>query len=1528
MMCFRTECEQSDGCRPCCRPCRCCCCCCCRCEKGSCGPNGTCDGSCGCEHGCDGHGNCKPAPGGNDCGPNGTCDGSCGCEHGCDGHGNCKPAPGGDDCGPNGTCDGSCGCEHGCDGHGNCKPAPGGDDCGPNGTCNGSCGCQHGCDGHGNCNEGSDYDYRGNGSCNITLLDGIGNKDNLHGLVATEDGYIACGTISRADGDNGLLIKFDQDLKVQSKTSIGHPGRRTPLMAVTKAKDQGYLAVGCTNTGTATQENYNYFIVALDNDLKVTQQRHAGGSFNNHLYAVHSTPVGFEGSASAVAAGSMQSTSGTSKYTQPFIVTYDKNCNILKQACLTDPVIDGSFQGVVANKDGFVAVGYAVLSDGFDKRHGLIATFDHDLKLRKQTLIGGAELDYLGSIAKTSTGYVAVGYIARADLSDQSIWVVTFDEDLNLIQKQLISGNGNEQCTSVTVAPNGNYVLTGTTTSIGAGGNDNFLIILNKDLNIVRELVFGGEMDESANAVAIGADGSYAVTGTTLSVGISTHDPFIAVFKGELNELTGNMPKYPDLRINAAPRFKKTQDFIFTVNNSALTASLVDFPSANPNYTPNYNPAITVDSKAVDTTPSVPVDGSVAKDGRSDSNLVADNGESKADITLFSGEDNTNTNFTDLIATENGYIACGSINYLAANGGLIGGDSLLVKCDLDLKVLNKTVIIGRADYSDSLQSVTPAKNGGYLAVGKVGSTMAGNRFFIVSLDNDLKIIKHHYAGSGGMNISDYLCAVRATPKGFKGSASAVAVGYTQSHSGRKQTQPFIVTYDKNCNTLRQSCLINNVPAQYINGDFKGVVANKDGFVAVGCASAPSITGLIAVFDDNLNLRKQVFIGRSNSDYLTTIAKTNTGYVTGGYSTSVGGAFSGDIWIMTFDEDLNLVKKTLIEGAKRGQLTSIAVAPNGNYVLTGTTTSTGTGVTNNFLIVLDQNLNILKQLVFGGYTNENANAVVIDADGRYAVAGVSGSAGASRLNALIANFRGDLDELASDMAKYTSLVIDTAPDFKSTQDFSIGVDNSPVLTTELVHFTSTNPNYTPNYNPAITADSKAVPATPSVPGDGSVAKDGRNDSSLVADSGAGKANITLIGSTSSGNHFMDLIATENGYVACGTNGLLAQFDLDVKILNKVSIGNAPDFQSITPAKNGGYLAVGHTRTASGYKSFIVALNNDFIVVQQHHSDNNSSQELLNAVRATPKNFEGAASAVAVGYSIYNASAYQPSIVTYDKDCNILRQSCITSIVSGGQLMGVVANKDGFVAVGHASAIGGAGSYDGLIVSFDEDLNLRKQILIGGTSLDYLTSIVKTSTGYVTCGYSHSLTQGFGKEDIWVIVLDEDLNIVKKALIGGPEPERLRSIAVDSNGNYVLTGLTSSFGSVGLSSFLIILNQDLSIRKQLVFGGTDNDYSEAVVINADGSYVVAGAIGSAGVSARDALIATFKGDLSGLTGKIAKYPSLTINAAPGFKSTQECTFTVNNNPGLTASLISCGNINTHYKPDYNVPLTVDTKAVPGK
>lgn len=124
-------------------------------------------------------------------------------------------------------------------------------------------------------------------------------------------------------------------------------------------------------------------------------------------------------------------------------------------------------------------------------------------------------------------GYVMAGQTNSFGAGGIDVYVVKINAPGNIVWTKTIGGAGVDYVYSMDVTSDGGYILGGTTSSYGAGGEDMYFIKLDAGGNIQWTKVVGGAGADRGQEVVQTNDGGYAMAGQTNSFGSSNDDMYV-----------------------------------------------------------------------------------------------------------------------------------------------------------------------------------------------------------------------------------------------------------------------------------------------------------------------------------------------------------------------------------------------------------------------------------------------------------------------------------------------------------------------------------------------------------------------------------------------------------------------------------------------------------------------------------------------------------------------------------------------------------------------------------------------------------------------------------------------------------------------------------------------------------------------------------------------------------------------------------------------------------------------------------------
>jgi hypothetical protein len=180
-----------------------------------------------------------------------------------------------------------------------------------------------------------------------------------------------------------------------------------------------------------------------------------------------------------------------------------------------------------------------------------------------------------------------------------------------------------------------------------------------------------------------------------------------------------------------------------------------------------------------------------------------------------------------------------------------------------------------------------------------------------------------------------------------------------------------------------------------------------------------------------------------------------------------------------------------------------------------------------------------------------------------------------------------------------------------------------------------------------------------------------------------------------------------------------------------------------------------------------------------------------------------------------------------------------------------NDGGYIVAGATSSFG-AGGRDGWLIKVNGSGNEVWRKTLGGLSSDGIRCIQQTSdNGFIITGWTYSQGPGI-IGNAWLAKTDSLGNQEWSKAFGGTDVDRGYSVQQTSDGGYILTGYTASFGA-GLDDMLLIKTDNLGNQSWMkTFGGTGRDYGHEVQQTPDGGYIITGYTLSFGAGGDDVFL----------------------------------------------------------------------------
>ena len=333
-------------------------------------------------------------------------------------------------------------------------------------------------------------------------------------------------------------------------------------------------------------------------------------------------------------------------------------------------------------------------------------------------------------------------------------------------------------------------------------------------------------------------------------------------------------------------------------------------------------------------------------------------------------------------------------------------------------------------------------------------------------------------------------------------------------------------------------------------------------------------------------------------------------------------------------------------------------------------------------------------------------------------------------------------------------------------------------------------------------------------------------------------------------------TDGGYIITGTTESYGAGDTDVWLLkidgngaekwNKTFGGTGYDNgRSVQQTTDGGYIIVGQTAsfgTGNGDVWLIKTDGNGNKVWDRTFEGRHAYYDFGNSVQQT---IDG-------GYIIVG----ETYTVDPDSDNVLLIKTNGNGEMVWMKIFGwknydygasVQQTIDGGYIITGCTVPSGALDWDVRLIKTDAIGDILWDKNFGGTADDIGYSVQQTKDGgYIIAG---SYSYGVGYIDVWLIKTDNNGNEKWNRTFGGRYANCGYSVQQTTDGGYIITGYTESFGAGSGDVWLIKTDNKGNQMWNKTFGGIADDMSRSVQQTTDGGYIITGETKSFGTGSYD-------------------------------------------------------------------------------
>lgn len=339
---------------------------------------------------------------------------------------------------------------------------------------------------------------------------GAGSEYSVSVIETPDSGYALVGTIFNGTDFDIMLVRVNSDGQEEWTAYYGESGWDIAT-SLCLATDNGFTISGYTTGKGAGKEDG--WVIRTDSDGNQLWDQVYGNENNNRVNDAMETPDG-----GYILSGSTQSSNTASP--DGWLIKIDASGNQEWSVTAGDTAYD-AFSSVVITESGYAAAGTSKSYSGI-KSDIWVVGFDPAGTEIWSNIYGGNDEDAGRSIILASDGNLVVAGTRESDSginTNSDAWLGKIGTGGSLIWQNWFGSTGYDEGADVIETNDGNFIMTGYTTSYGYGKYD--VLLVKADATGSRTWVrsFGGAEIDRGLSLQRTFDGGFIIAGDTESFG-------------------------------------------------------------------------------------------------------------------------------------------------------------------------------------------------------------------------------------------------------------------------------------------------------------------------------------------------------------------------------------------------------------------------------------------------------------------------------------------------------------------------------------------------------------------------------------------------------------------------------------------------------------------------------------------------------------------------------------------------------------------------------------------------------------------------------------------------------------------------------------------------------------------------------------------------------------------------------------------------------------------------------------------------